>query len=613
MDWGFIPWIVGQLREDFVVIQSGHPVFCFENRDVRYGIHFKNRDSRWVPPSGSEGLKIFHSFMAFFSEVCGFPFVGRFIHQRFHQRGNEMFFSRTPEIRSSKSEKQPNARGNRNRELRKPNLEQLEYRQMMDGSGLNILNQRIDIVNNRNLLSPPEFSSNPGAPRTIYLDFNGHTQKQWTRTDVTPNVTFNNVVSAAFDTDGRFGFSDSEIAQIRDIWSRVAEDFAPFNVNVTTKQTVAWGSDDRYVVVGGKDFLTPEHRGGYSSASNVVYVFSEEIKSMVTDHEGKPANLAAATASTASHEVGHTFGLSHDRRYDNTGKYIDDYSRGDADWTPIMGDCLSVDRTVWSTNAIVGEVKDVYGRFAGYERQNQLDVLSGVLGLREDEAGDRWTNAKDMPSILITSTNKYGVVPGIIGTSTDSDWFHFRTDGGTNSITLNTSEFGANLEAKMTLWESIRVGAGIRSQQVVRPIFESVGFNLGLVKNLVAGSYFVSIQGNNTAPIQGKYANVGQYTLSVGSSVSAAPSVGTMASGANALQSKMNAQLVSSTPLSSSKVASTPSNSLVRSNDSVAVIAETQTSKPVDNQRSGTKNSLRSDLVDDVFADLSLRMVGQVI
>jgi hypothetical protein len=72
-----------------------------------------------------------------------------------------------------------------------------------------------------------------GANHTIYLDFNGHTTSgtSW-------NTSYNktNIVTPAFDFDGNTGsFSNAELETIQYIWQRVAEDFIPFNVNVTTQ------------------------------------------------------------------------------------------------------------------------------------------------------------------------------------------------------------------------------------------------------------------------------------------------------------------------------------------------------------------------------------------
>jgi len=79
--------------------------------------------------------------------------------------------------------------------------------------------------------SPPVYNSKPGAPNHIYLDFNG---------GAIPTTTAWGGPSAGWDVqvwsqDGDFTtFNDSEQAWMRRIYERIAEDYAPFNVNVTT-------------------------------------------------------------------------------------------------------------------------------------------------------------------------------------------------------------------------------------------------------------------------------------------------------------------------------------------------------------------------------------------
>lgn len=75
--------------------------------------------------------------------------------------------------------------------------------------------------------------SNPGSNFTIYLDFDG---------GITEGTGWNNstgiptLIDIAYNWDGDSStFNSSELSQIREIWKLVAEDFAPFDVNVTTE------------------------------------------------------------------------------------------------------------------------------------------------------------------------------------------------------------------------------------------------------------------------------------------------------------------------------------------------------------------------------------------
>ena len=65
----------------------------------------------------------------------------------------------------------------------------------------------------------------------MYLDFDGGFYPGSIDAGV---ITDRWINTAAFDLDGASGFSRTEQAIIRDAWAAAAEDYAPFNINVTT-------------------------------------------------------------------------------------------------------------------------------------------------------------------------------------------------------------------------------------------------------------------------------------------------------------------------------------------------------------------------------------------
>ena len=76
-------------------------------------------------------------------------------------------------------------------------------------------------------LVAPALNSYPTATAELFLDFDG-----------APAGTFGGEpvpAIPAFDLDGNpNAFSTTELAAINEIWSRVAEAYSPFNINVTT-------------------------------------------------------------------------------------------------------------------------------------------------------------------------------------------------------------------------------------------------------------------------------------------------------------------------------------------------------------------------------------------
>src|SRR5262245_49403282 len=100
---------------------------------------------------------------------------------------------------------------------------------------------RVEALEGRALPSTiPVLNSNPAAPIALFLDFDGHIQDRFT-TPSGVSIPKTAVLPFSVDTDTS-SFSAADVAAIREIWRRVAEDFAPFNVDVTTVQPAALAS-----------------------------------------------------------------------------------------------------------------------------------------------------------------------------------------------------------------------------------------------------------------------------------------------------------------------------------------------------------------------------------
>ena len=150
-------------------------------------------------------------------------------------------------------------------------------------------------------------------------------------------------------------FTDSEKAAIQDIWQRVAEDYAPFDVDVTTQdpgEAAIHRSGPADQVFGTRALITPSDRAWDAicgrGCGGIAYlgVFDDDF-----DHAAyQPAwiftsgllDTPKVIAEAVSHEVGHNFGLSHD------GSSSCDYYEGHEPWAPIMGAGYSQPITQWS-------------------------------------------------------------------------------------------------------------------------------------------------------------------------------------------------------------------------------------------------------------------------
>jgi hypothetical protein len=347
----------------------------------------------------------------------------------------------------------------------------------------------------------PLLDSNPAAPVTLYLDFNGNFEADWWYNENNESVHYSNVWTPAFDTDGNSAsYSTTEQTLIREIWSRVVEDFAPFNINVSTAYYGTFNNAQAlHVVIGGSnwDWLDWDSSGVASigsftdSAPNVVYVFDlvAWANAGVTDSSGRALNGAAAMATTISHEAGHAFGLRHNALYKVDGTLITNYNPGVSGWTPIMGDNLQSDRTTWD-----------YGTTDLRKPQDDMAVLARAangFGYKADDHGNSRAAATSLSS-GITGLSLAG--KGIINNMYDWDFFRFTPTTSQIQIKVSAAQFGPNLIPVAELWSASGLVARANAGSVTQSIINAT---------IPAGTYYIVVKSF------GDYGDVGQYTVSV--------------------------------------------------------------------------------------------------
>ena len=382
--------------------------------------------------------------------------------------------------------------------------------------------------------------SNPDANHTIYLDFDGHvtTGTQWN--------TWKNISSfttAAWDPSGDGAPQNAtELAMIQGIWQRVAEDFAPFNVDVTTEDPgpdalkKSDGGDTRW---GIRVVITPTD---WSSSSVGGHAWVGSFNSAVdeTCYIYNPTEITVAAA--VSHEVGHTMFLSHDGQ--NSTTYYNGHGFGETSWGPIMGSGYYSNVTTWDTGSYYATNNT--GATANYSRgADDFAVITTMNGFSylADDHGDSQAAATDL---VITGTNsafagRYDVGSyGIIGLGTDQDFFRFTVGAGTIDLTIDSyySRFYAsNGDGTYDLgYSQTPVGSNaVRSQgsnlDVLATLYDFAG-NVVALSNpaglsasftnmaLVAGTYVISVDGTGfgnwaTTPPSGysDTVSVGQYYI----------------------------------------------------------------------------------------------------
>lgn len=282
-------------------------------------------------------------------------------------------------------------------------------------------------------------NSRPGASRTIYLDFKGGSvaSTAW-------NASYSGGAAIAvppYSTDADTStFSSADLTEIQRVWQIVSEDYAPFDVNVTTADPGAAAlqrssSSDtvygaRVVVAGGTNPIYTSCRCG-----GIAYVGVFNLSG--TDHDyyqpawvftGGVGTGGKNIAEAASHEAGHLFGLYHD------GTLSSGYYSGAAPWAPIMGAGYYQPLTQWSIGEYPG----------ANQTQDDLAVIATGAPMRTDDVGDTAASA----GMLWPQDASNGV----ISTRSDIDAWRF-TAAGTTTVTVTPAAY-ANLDASLRITDS---------------------------------------------------------------------------------------------------------------------------------------------------------------
>jgi hypothetical protein len=366
----------------------------------------------------------------------------------------------------------------------------------------------------------------PGATKVIYLDFDGHTTSgtQWNKNYNNPSATTwgNDIVSVPFDMDSVAGFSNAELDFIQYVWQRVAEDFAPFNVDVTTQDPgienlrytgsadTAWGM--RVVISATSSFYASGGGAAYPTSynwnvtsTNPAYVNNQLVTHtpcFVFPNRLGPNN-EKMVAEAVSHEAGHTLGLYHDGTWDGTT--FNAYYQGQNGWAPIMGLSYYQSLTQWSKGEYPNaQNRDSYN--AVIPLQDDLAVMTTGYGItfRNDDYANSTTGAASLGTGL---TGK-----GVIETATDVDYFSFTNSSGGNSsysfnITGNPRD--PNLDIQVKLFDGY--GTLINT-------YNPAGVSVNFSTTLSTGNYYLAIEGVGTGdPLQGyysDYASLGEYNIS---------------------------------------------------------------------------------------------------
>lgn len=396
----------------------------------------------------------------------------------------------------------------------------------------------------------PEAGSRAGAPVTIYLDFDGEvlTETAWNDDAKIASLDFGGAANA------NAGFR-------HDVWAAVAEDYAPFNVNVTTADP---GADKLYktsvddneygvhvIITDSYDEVLPDAFGtaglGYVSAVGSEYLTGALVFTVGVGG-GDPADASAkSVADTASHEAGHNFGLSH-AGYEYAPDLEDEYySPTTGVWGPIMGSTYDVPVSQWTNGSynnsttdegelelitdrgikkaldykktradgsqwtgvwcyVIGEVdpNNLKPGDVVYESVNgECNTLGAPLTVhftyvdRADYVADDFGNDIAGAATLANTTGTFGT-PGLIGRTGDVDVFRVGAAAGTFSATVDVADIGPNLDATLTLTNGAgNVIATSNPDAIADTADVASGLGASISADVEPGLYYLTVRGGS--------------------------------------------------------------------------------------------------------------------
>lgn len=332
---------------------------------------------------------------------------------------------------------------------------------------------------------PLKLNSYPSASATIYLDFDGE--------DVLTPMWNNGEPINCLPA----GFTNTQIAEV---FSRVAEDYRPFEINITTDTDVfnAAPFDRRIRVIVTPTSSWFANAGGVSYLSS--FTWGDDTPCFVFSDKLGPNN-PKMVAECCSHESGHALGLSHQSKYDEgchlASAYNDGDGTGETAWAPIMGNSYYRNMSGWSNGPTP------YGCGSNQDNLSILTTQNG-FGYRPDDHNDDISQSPSQLSISNINT------AGIINSSTDKDAFSFSLQHNSNfhleAVPFNTggTNDGANLDIKLSLYDAAK-----NLLQVFDP---GISMSVQIDTILNAGNYYLVVEGTGNMNAT-DYGSLGSYTI----------------------------------------------------------------------------------------------------
>lgn len=340
--------------------------------------------------------------------------------------------------------------------------------------------------------------SRPGARGTIFLDFRGGTVNSayWGGGDP--------IDAPAFSLDADPAFSSADMREIRAVWLQVAEDFAPFDVDVTTEPPVRpdmtrfirimVSPTNFYGAAGGVCYVGSFAWGETSMDNQTCWVFSHML-----------GNSAKNIAEAVSHETGHAFSLYHWGLYNGTERvssYYSGHGSGATGWAPIMGVGYYQQNVTWSRGEYAGA-----GTTSSSTKQDDFALIARYAPVRTDEAG-----ASSTAAAMLTGTVTNDMIDvdtrGVLAAGGDYDVYRLDVGAGALSLDVVPAVLAPNADFSARVFTAS--GAELASGDPAGP------GTVALTAMVAAGTYYVEVRsvGYGTATSgYTSYGSAGMYQI----------------------------------------------------------------------------------------------------
>ena len=319
-------------------------------------------------------------------------------------------------------------------------------------------------------------SSLPTATAVVYLDFDG---------ELGPHLSWGDFDAA---------HSGANNTQVKEVWERVAEDFAPFNINVTTDLQMYLDAPANSRI---QCIITPTTTAA-PSAGGVA--FGGDFNRSLDRPCWAFGTTGKYAAEVISHEIGHTLNLAHDGRSTPSEIYYGGHGSGDVGWASIMGVGYYKNLSQWSKGEYLN----------ANQTQDDLSTFTNNnnnVSYRTDDHGANLATATYLEVHSDTTVDS----EGIIETSSDVDSFKFTVTSDNSWVRLDIDPVakGPNLDIYVELADS--------SGTVISSNNPDTALDASITERVAAGEYTISVTGVGRGSATGDgytdYASLGEYTV----------------------------------------------------------------------------------------------------